>query len=131
MSFTGDGNSLGVLYLGYAYDPTSDNNKGAQTQLLIWDFDSGLVKESFYDFDYPNPIAFAYSPDGSKFFTASFDGSIRLHDAETTDVTVSRNFYTSRGQASLSPDGSMVRCHSGIILRFGIQNAAAGSKLYL
>ena len=72
MSFSRDGNSLGVLYLGYAIDPTSDNNKGAQTQLLIWDFDSGLVKESFYDFDVPNPITFAYSPDGSKFFTASF-----------------------------------------------------------
>jgi WD40 repeat protein len=58
--------------------------RGAKTELLVWDRESGKVKHTVPYTDGVRSAAF--SPDGKILATASYDGMVRFHDADTMKV---------------------------------------------
>lgn len=99
MSFQSDTNTLGVLYVGNATVGGKVNG-----MVYVWDLET-IQTRSIFDLGYPYPFEFAFSPDGTRFFSASFDGAIRLWDGASGQVVASNTRYSFFWPASLSPDG--------------------------
>jgi WD40 repeat protein len=102
MSFLSDTNTLGVLYVGYsdAYGPPNG-------MVYIWDLETMQTK-SIFNLGYPYPFEFAFSPDGSRFFSVDFSGAIRIWDSTSGQPVASTDRYTFFWPGSLNPDGSQL-----------------------
>ena len=104
-SFQVDSKKLGILYNGTVTNRSKKRNHFIST-LFIYNTGSGKVEKYLNDLP-PTAFDFQFNPDGSRFYTISMDGYIRLWNSEDGKFLVQSKAYdTSEFNKSISQDGS-------------------------
>jgi len=104
-SFQVDSSKLGILYNGTVTNRSKKRNHFVST-LFIYNTGSGKVEKYLNDLP-PTAFDFQFNPDGSRFFTISMDGFIRLWNTEDGKFLIQSKAYdTSEFNNSISQNGS-------------------------
>ncbi len=111
-SFTGQDNQLAILFNGQVYygEPNNLQRFGEiRYSIEVWDM---LTKQTVRSYKKLGtaPLQFGFTPDGTRFYTISFDGLFKLWNADTEKlINTAKNRYTLFDfQPALSPDGSKI-----------------------
>ncbi len=106
-SFQVDSKKLGILYNATVTNRSKKQNHFVST-ILIYNTGDGKVEKFINDLP-PTAFDFQFNPDGSRFFTISMDGYIKLWNSEDgVFLKQSKAYETSDYNKGISQDGSKI-----------------------
>lgn len=125
-SFMGSPDKLGVLYNSAVRDEAAHEMRFLPATLTIYDTSNGTIERAISDLP-AHTDQFAFSPDGSYFYTAGPDGILRLWDSPSGRLLTASQPFDTDAAPAVRLDGALAaHTQDGKVV---IEDAASGETL--